>query len=260
MDLGLKNKYALVTGGSHGIGKAIAVALAKEKVNIAICARNQKRIKAVVSEIKSYGVETIGISADVLKTKDIDEVVRKIIEKWKTIHILVNNVGGGGRWGKEIIEETGEDVWRDVYEKNAMAAVKFTMKLIPYMRKQKWGRVITIASKYGKEGGGRPWFSMAKSAEISLMKSLALTPYLVRANITFNSVAPGGIMIPDTGWEKEQKVNPKAFKKMLNLISPMGRLGTPEEVASVVVFLCSEAASLVNGACISVDGGESKSF
>ena len=227
---------------------------------MAICSRDPKKLKEAISEIKSFGVRTLAIKCDVLKKGDIDKVIERVVRNWKTVDILVNNVGGGGRWGKEIYEQTADEVWDQVYTKNARAAVRFTMKLIPLMKKQKWGRVITIASKYGKEGGGRPWFNMAKSAEISLMKSLALAPYLVHANITFNSVAPGGIMIPDTGWEKEQKVNPKAFKKMLNLMSPMGRLGTPEEVASVVVFLCSEKASFVNGACIAVDGGESKSF
>ncbi len=128
------------------------------------------------------------------------------------------------------------------------------------MRKQKWGRVITISSIYGREGGGRPWFNMAKSAEISLMKTLAMTRYLIRDGITFNSVAPGGIMIPDTGWERERKENPEEFEKMVDRQFPLGRLGTPEEVASVVVFLASEKASLVNGASIPVDGAEGKSF
>jgi 3-oxoacyl-[acyl-carrier protein] reductase len=100
---------------------------------------------------------------------------------------------------------------------------------------------------------------MAKSAEISLMKTLAMNHDLVRDGITFNSVAPGGIMIEGTGWEREYEENPKEFEKMIDQL-PLGRLGTPEEVANVVVFICSEKASLVNGASIPVDGGESKSF
>jgi len=120
--------------------------------------------------------------------------------------------------------------------------------------------VVTIASLLGREGGGRPWFNMAKSAEISLMKTLAMNASLARDGITFNSVAPGAIMIPSTGWEEEQKKDPEKFKKMVDLQFPLDRLGTPEEVANVVVFLCSEKASLVNGACIPIDGGESRSF
>ena len=111
-----------------------------------------------------------------------------------------------------------------------------------------------------KEGGGRPWFTMAKSAEVSLMKTLARDPQLVRDGITFNSVAPGAVMIPGTGWEIAQKKNPVKFRKMVDQDFPLGRLGSPEEVACVAVFACSQQASWLNGACMSVDGGESRSF
>ena len=101
---------------------------------------------------------------------------------------------------------------------------------------------------------------MAKSAEISMMKTLAMTPYLVRDGITFNTVAPGAIMIPGTGWEQESMDDPEAFQQKLDDEFPMGRLGKPEEVANVVAFVCSERASLLSGACLLVDGGESSSF
>jgi len=260
MDLGIKGKYALVTGGSRGIGRSIALALAEEACNVAICARNKERVEKTVQEIKAEGVESIGISADVMIPADIELVMKTIIDSWGTIHILVNNVGGGGRWGSSVVEETPEDVWLDVYNKNALAAIRFTMKAIPFMRKQKWGRVVTVSSIYGREGGGRPWFNMAKSAEISLMKTLAMNPALARDGITFNSVAPGAIMIPDTGWEKEQKQDPQKFEKLVASQFPLGRLGTPEEVANVVVFLCSKQATLLNGASIPVDGAEGRSF
>jgi len=259
MKLGLKNKYALVTGGSRGIGKAIALLLAEEGCNVAICARKQKEIKETVKEIKAKGVKSIGISADVAVLKDVEKVVKTVIDTWGTIHILINNVGGGGRWGSLIVEETEENVWIDVYNKNVLAAIRFTMRAIPFMRRQKWGRVVTTSSIYGREGGGRPWFNIAKSAEISLMKTLAMNPDLAKAQITFNSIAPGPVMIPGTGWEKKQKEDPEEFKKTIDNL-PLGRLGTSEEVANVVVFLCSERSSLINGACVAVDGGESKSF
>ena len=260
MDLGLNGKYALVTGGSHGIGRSIALTLAEEGCNVAICARKKGWIEHTASEVRTKGVEAIGIAADVLVPEDIDLVMETVIDSWRTIHILVNNVGGGGRWGSEIVEDTEEQVWMDVYNKNALAAIRFTVKAIPHMRKQKWGRVVTITSIYGREGGGRPWFNMAKSAETSMMKTLAMTHYLARDGITFNSVAPGDIMILDTGWDRERRENPDRFVEMTNEKFPLGRLGTPEEVASVVAFLVSEQASLVNGASIAVDGAESYSF
>jgi len=185
-----------------------------------------------------------------------------VVERdWGGVQILVNNVGGGGRWGKETVEDTELRVWGEVYEKNAMAAVRFTRRALPHMRRGKWGRVVTITSIYGgKEGGGRPWFTMAKAAETGLMKSLSAMAYLVRDGITFNSVAPGGIYIAGTGFEDEQKRDPQGFQRMVDADYPLGRLGTPEEVAAVVAFLCSTEASLVNGANITVDGGQSGAF
>jgi 3-oxoacyl-[acyl-carrier protein] reductase len=259
MDLGLRGRYALVTGGSHGIGRAIALALAGEGVHVAICARNEARLQAVVAEIERHDVRALGVAADALEVADIDRVVATIGAQWGQLHILVNNVGGGGRWGSEQIEETADEVWLDVYRKNALSAALFTARLLPHLRRARWGRVVSITSKYGREGGGRPWFTMAKSAEMALMKSLALRPELVRDGVTFNSVAPGNIAIPDTGWADEAARDPQAMAALL-ADTPLGRFGTPEEVASVVLFLCSAQASLVNGASVSVDGGETRSF
>ena len=260
MDLKLKGKRALITGGSRGIGLAIAKTLSAEGCSVAICARDKETVDEAAEDLKSLGNPVIGLQADVLNGDDIDRVVQTVIDSWGTVDILVNNVGGGGRWGSANVEETAEDVWTDVYNKNALAAVRFTRLLIPYMRRSKWGRVVTIASRLGKEGGGRPWFNMAKSAEISLMKTLAMTPYLARDGITFNTIAPGAIMIPKTGWQAEAQADVKAFEEKLDAEFPLGRLGLPEEVADVVAFVCSEKASLLTGACLSVDGAESSSF
>lgn len=260
MDLGLKGKFALVTGGSHGIGLATARALADEGCHVAICARNQERIAGAVKDLEHRGVQTIGVQADVLDPSAIDRTVKTVADTWGAIHVLVNNVGGGGRWGKPSFEETAEAVWSDVYNKNAMAAIRFTRLAIPFMRRQRWGRVVTISSIFGREAGGRPWYAVAKSAEITLMKVLANDRELVRDGITFNSVAPGPIMIHGTGTEDEQAADPVRFSQWVDANFPLGRLGTPEEVASVVVFVCSEQASLVNGACLAVDGGESRSL
>ena len=260
MNLGIKNKFALVTGGTHGIGKAIALALADEGCNVAVCSRTLPRIRETQEQLKAKGVDCLVIQADVMIKEDINRVFNTIIKKWGTLHILVNNVGGGGRWGSEDFEVTEEKVWQEVYDKNVMSSIRFIRLAIPYMRKQKWGRIVNITSIYGREAGGRPWFNIAKTAQTVLMKNLSLNKDIVRDGITFNSVAPGGIMIPDTGWQKEQEKNPVAFKAMLDDKFPLGRLGKPEEVADLVVFICSEKASLINGASIAADGSEGKSF
>jgi len=260
MNLGIKNKYALVTGGSHGIGKAIALALADEGCNVAICSRKAPGLAEVKKQLKAKGAGCLAIQADVTVKKDVSRVFNQIIKQWGALHILVNNVGGGGRWGKEDVISTDEKVWQEVYDKNVTSSIRFIRLAIPYMRKQKWGRIVNITSIYGREAGGRPWFNIAKCAQTVLMKNLSLKQEFVRSGITFNSVAPGAIMIPDTGWEDEQKKDPVAFKRMLDEKFPLGRLGKPEEVGSIVAFICSEKASLINGAAIAVDGSEGRSF
>ena len=260
MELGLAGKYAVVTGGTHGIGLATAMALADEGCNIAVCSRTKARVERTLTKLKSKNVDCFGMQVDVLEKGQISRFCKEIISRWNTLDILVNNVGGGGRWGSEVIEDTNDDVWIDVYNKNALAAVRFTKFFLPFMRRNNWGRVVTVASRLGREGGGRPWFNMANSAEISFMKTMAMRPDLVRDGVTFNSVAPGGIMIPDTGWEQEMKDNPGEITTKINEKFPLGRLGLPEEVGNLIVFICSEKASLLNGASIAIDGGESRAF
>lgn len=258
MELNLKNKVALITGGTHGIGRGIAIALLDEGCMVAVCSRNKNRIDETIDILGNE--RTLTIQADVMNKSDIEKVMKDVIIKFGTIHILVNNVGGGGRWGSDIVEETKEEVFSEVYEKNALAAVRFTMLAIPYMRKQKWGRVVTITSIYGKEAGGRPWFAMAKTAETAFMKSLSIKHYLTRDNITFNSVAPGAIMIPDTGWEAITEEKRKENNLFLEKEVPVERFGKPEEVADLVTFLCSEKAAFINGTAISIDGGQGHSL
>ena len=258
MDLKLTGKYALVTGGSHGIGLAIALGLAEEGCNIAICSRSKDRLSSAKDVIKSKGVDCLSIVADVLIPSDIEFVMKSIEKEWGTIHILINNVGGGGRWGTDSIETTPEEVWTQVYDKNMFATLRFTKLAIPHMRAQKWGRVVTVTSTLGRQAGGRPWFNVAKNAQTCLMKNLSQDKCFARDGITFNSIAPGCIMIPNTGWEIEAKKDPKAFKLLVDREFPLGRFGTPEEVAFTAVMLCSEQATLITGASIAVDGGESK--
>lgn len=261
MDLGIAGKSALITGGSHGIGLACAQALAAEGVHIAICSRNPTRLENSKTALASKKVKLLSVQADVLDPASADKVMDVVDRAWGGVDILVNNVGGGGRWGKEDVEATDPGVWSEVYEKNAGAAVRFTRRALPHMRRHKWGRVVTVTSILGgKDGMGRPWFTMAKAAETALMKSLATNRNLARCGITFNSVAPGGIYIAGTAFEDEKRRDPAAFERMTDEHYPLGRLGTPEEVASVVLFLCSTAASLVNGANIVVDGGQSRSL
>ena len=179
MDYKLTGKYALITGATHGIGLSICRKLASLGCKIAFTARSLGPLKDLSKEFNDKGVENIFFQADALSEKDCNEVMDEIDSKWGRLDILINNVGGGGRWGKDNIEETEVHVWKEVHQKNAGAAIIFTRKAIPLMRRNKWGRVITISSRLGKEGGGRPWFNMAKASQVAMMKTLHL---IMKAN------------------------------------------------------------------------------
>jgi 3-oxoacyl-[acyl-carrier protein] reductase len=260
MDLGLNGRIALVTGGSHGIGRSVALSLAREGCNVAVVARNSANLDRVAEEISAVGVAVEAIEGDMSNADDIANVWQVVSNRFGKLDILVNNVGGGGRWGSDDPEETAESVWDEVLEKNLYSALRLTLKVLPGMRCQGWGRVVTITSIYGIEAGGRPWFNVAKSAQTVLMKNLARMAKYAGSGITFNSVAPGAIMIPDTGWEAQMIGNPSEFVSYIANNCPLGRLGTPEEVADVVTFLCSVRASLVNGCALLADGGQSHVF
>ena len=260
MDLQLNGKRALVTGGTHGIGEAIALGLAKEGCSICVFSRTAERVSKMKSKLDSLGVENICLIADVLDPVSYQVVEETINSSWGGIDIVINNIGGGGRWGKPDMLETNDVTWREVYDKNLTAAMKYTKMFLPYMISNKWGRVITITSIYGKQAGGRPWFNIAKTAQTTLMKNLAINKKYASSNITFNSVAPGGIWIPNTGWEEQRDQDPEEFDKFIANKFPRGSMGMPEEVANLVVFLSSPSASLINGASIAADGGESNYF
>ena len=233
MDLGLKGKSALISGGSHGIGLAIADLLKEEGCETFVFGRSKEKLDASGHK---------GFLYDALEGER-----GKAFSALPKCDILINNVGGGGRWGTSVLD-TPMEVWDQVYAKNARIAILLTRAVLPRMVKNKWGRVVTISSIYGKEAGGRPWFNVAKSAEVSLMKSLSQDKTFVRKRHNVQHSLPRAHSCGREGGRE----GPRR--------SAVGRMGTAAEVASVVVFLCSQQASLVNGACITVDGGESRSF
>ena len=235
----------LVTGGSHGIGLAIVKSL--QQLGHIVFFVSRKRIILPLERTQQF-------LADFTDKDDIRRVCGYVA--MAGVDILINNVGGGGRWGKEDVLDTEERVWQEVWTKNYEAARLLTLAALPNMKRKGFGRIVTISSICGKEAIGRPWFNVAKSAEIALMKSFAIRKDLTRCNITFNTICPGAIYISGTGWDGLSVDEMKSFEESL----PLGRMGTPEEVASIVKFLCSPEASLVNGACIAVDGGESRSY
>jgi 3-oxoacyl-[acyl-carrier protein] reductase len=250
LDLGLEGRVAAVTGGSHGLGYAIAQHLLAEGCQVGICARDAKRLQDAAAAL---GPEVFAQPADVAKPGQVEAFVEAVAKFFGGLDVLVHNAGGGGGAGLEAPDAE----FAQSFEVNALAGLRAARAAVPFMRRQGRGRIIFIASVYGRESGGRPGYNMAKAAEISLAK--ALSRELAKDNILVNSVAPGSLMFPGSSWERRQQADPEGIAAFVRADLPLGRFGNPEEVAAVVTFLASDRASLVTGACWTVDGGQSRS-
>ena len=255
MELGLRGKSAIVTGASRGIGLAIAQGLAAEGCHVAISARTTEPLHAAA---RSWGGKPalLPVAADLTRKEDVERLVRDTVGEFGGLDILVNNLGGS-RAGPGPFLDVTDDAWYAMVDLNLISAVRATRLAVPEMRKRGGGRVVFITSVFGREAGGPVTYNAMKSAMNSLAKSLSRE--LAPDNINVNAVAPGSILFPGGSWAQRQQADPEGIGAFVQREIAKGRFGTPEEVANVVVFLASDAASWVTGACLNVDGGQSRS-
>ncbi|WP_332630960.1 SDR family NAD(P)-dependent oxidoreductase [Halalkalibacter flavus] len=251
MDLQLTNKVVLVTGGSKGIGYAIASAFHKEGAKVAIVARGKEALNDVQEKLKE---NIITIQADMTIEKEREQVIEKVVAAFGTIDILINNVGGSN--GSNTAE-TELALFHEAFELNYFSAVHFSKLVLPYLKEKQAGSIINISSIFGRESGGKVTYNSAKAAMISFTKALADEG--IKDGVRVNGVAPGSILHPSGNWQRRLDENPEKINKFVQDEIPAGRFGTADEVANVVTFLASEKASWVVGATINVDGGQSKS-
>ncbi len=253
MDLGLRGKIGLVTGGSRGIGRATALALAAEGCNVAICGRGAAGVEDAVSEIRDLGVDAHGVTADVTQPGEVERFVKESAEALGGVDLLVANVGGMS--GKTFLSLTPED-WVKTFETNLFHSVNSIRAAAPFMLDRGGGSVVIIASISGWKPGPRSQYGTAKASEIFLSGSLAweLGPHRIRVN----TVSPGSTIFPGGGWERFKSQQPEVFGEFEQNEFPWGRLAMPEEIASVVTFVLSDRASWINGANIPVDGGQGR--
>src|ERR1700736_3856242 len=258
MDLELKGKVAVITGGSVGIGLAIAEGLAAEGVNLVLAARGAGRVSKEADRVaKRYDVQAVGVAADVSKAEDINQVVAVVSSEFGGADILINNAGTGSN---ETIMEAPDEKWQYYWDLHVMAAVRLAKGLVPFMRKRGGGVVLHNASICASQPlWYEPIYNTTKAALMMFSKTLATE--VIKDNIRVNTVNPGLILTPDWIKTAKQLTADKGgdwegyLASVAHEHAPINRFGTPEELASFFVFLCSKQASYSVGSTYYVDGG-----
>ncbi len=255
IDMNLKGKRAVVTGASLGIGEAAVKMLSDHGADVEFCARNTEAVE-ILSSYKSEG-KVRGHLADMGNSEETNDFIERILVDGN-VDILVNNVGASP--SRNFLYMSDDD-WKELHDLNLMSAVRCTRAFLPAMRESKWGRIIMVSSSAGKyPNAALIDYGATKAAMISISKSLARK--YGRDGVLINSVLPG--LIHTAMWERAATEIAEAVGSTMDEIIenngkgvPVGRYGTANEVASLIIFLCSDAASYINGTSIEVDGGQS---
>lgn len=256
MQLNLENKKVIVTGASRGIGLSIAESFLQEGAKVALVARNLDKLEEVSKTLQDkFGDEMVLVcKADVTKTKEVQEFVTQVIAHWGNIDIVVANVGDGRSVSEAM---PSEDRFSVTWNTNFTSAETISRETLPHLEKS-GGSLLFISSITGIEALGAPTdYSVAKSAIIALSKNLArkLAP-----KVRVNCIAPGNVYFEGGSWDEKRKADSNRVDAFINATVPMKRFGKPEEIADSVLFLCSERASFITGACLIVDGGQTVSL
>ena len=252
MELGLKGKVAVVTGGSDGIGRATALKLAEEGAHVAICARRKEPLDSVAAEIQKFGVQGLAVAADMSKPADIERFMKAVVDRFGRIDILVNNAGTSKRGA---FLELSDEEWGADLELKVFGAIRCSRLAIPHMKKNGGGRIVNITISSAKQPGAQSYpTSVSRAAGLAITK--ALSKEFAADNILVNTVCIGKIKSGqhERRYKREGRSADAYYAEAAKDI-PMKRVGEADEVAAVIAFLVSDAASYVTGSSINLDGG-----
>jgi len=252
MEFGLKGKVAVVTGGTEGIGRATALRLAQEGAKVAICARRQEMLDKTAAEIRKTGADVLAVAADMSKAADVERFMKAVVERFGRIDILVNNAGTSMR-GKFL--ELQDKAWSDDIELKVFGAIRCTRLAVPHMKKNGGGSILNITISSAKQPGAESYpTSVSRAAGLAITK--ALSKEFAADNIRVNTVCIGKIKSGqhERRYTREGKKAENYYREASKDI-PLGRVGEADEVANVITFLVSDAASYVTGTSVNLDGG-----
>jgi NAD(P)-dependent dehydrogenase (short-subunit alcohol dehydrogenase family) len=244
--MSLENRVAVVTGGSRGLGEAMAIRLAQDGATVAILDIDQEAASDVVGRIQRLGSQAIALKTDVGQVAQIRGSLAAVVEEYGRLDILINNAGIVLTTS---IDKITEDEWRKVIDINLNSVFFASQEAMRPMMTNKWGRIINISSMAGRQGSivAGCHYGAAKAAILGITKNFAR--YLAPYNVTVNAIAPGPIMSDIVRGYTEEK------KKMLRESSPLGRIGEPSNIAETAAFLCTDGADYMTGATLDVNGG-----
>jgi 3-oxoacyl-[acyl-carrier protein] reductase len=274
VDLGLTGKIAFVTGGSRGLGRQTALSLAAEGVDVAICGRNEGSLQITAGEVSALGVRCLPIVADASDLDALPGLHQAVVDGLGPVDILVNNVGGSaskedwivnmtersrGDRTLEDIEHTALESMDTIFARNTFNSFTLAQLVAPSMIEKKWGRIVNIASVWGREHGGNIAYMSAKAALIGWTKHAAVS--LAPHGVLVNAIAPGMIKAPGGMWDTlPREHSTETMERFYQRVLPMGKFGWPEPVGDLVAFLASDRAGMITGTCIPVDGGQGYSL